>query len=167
MSPELPRAAIHLSRLQLKRHRLIRLRRHQQILEILISRHLHALLKRTHESVAWLYLCANLRILQLKQQPELSRDGIAELRYFVPGPSDLDEVFSRRDELLSNHALWETCYGVEIAAFFGFARGATGEVGLVLAALGVCEVGAVILVHGETETAFEGADVVLEAVGAC
>lgn len=103
----------------------------------------------------------------MEQQPKLSRDGIAELRYLVPGPPDLDEVFSRRDELLSDHALGETCYGVEVAAFFGFARGATGEVGLVLATLGVREVGAVVLVHGETETAFEGADMVLEAVGAC
>ena len=34
-----------------------------------------------------------------------------------------------------------------------------------LTALGVGEVGAIILVDGEAETAFEGADVVFEEVG--
>ena len=34
-----------------------------------------------------------------------------------------------------------------------------------LATLGVGEIGAIILVHRETETAFEGADVILEEVG--
>lgn len=105
--------------------------------------------------------------MQLEQKPELSRDWVAELRYFVARPADLDEVFSRGYELLPNHALWQTCYGVEIATFFGLTRGATSEIGLMLAALGVGEVGAVVLVDGETETAFEGADMILEAVGAC
>lgn len=105
--------------------------------------------------------------MQLEQQPELPRDRVAELRYFVARPADLDEVFSRCYELLPNHSLWQTCYRVEIAAFFGFACGSTGEIGLMLAALGVGEVGAVVLVDGETKTAFEGADMVLEAVGAC
>lgn len=66
--------------------------------------------------------------------------------------------------MLSDHPSGESGYGVEVPAFFCFARGASGEVGLVLAALGVREVGAVVLVDGETETAFEGADVVAEAV---
>ncbi len=34
-----------------------------------------------------------------------------------------------------------------------------------LAALGVCKVGAIVLVDGETETAFERANVVFEEVG--
>ena len=34
-----------------------------------------------------------------------------------------------------------------------------------LAALGVGEVGAIVLVDGEAETAFEGADMVFEEVG--
>jgi hypothetical protein len=34
-----------------------------------------------------------------------------------------------------------------------------------LSALGVCEVRAIVLVDGETESAFEGSDVVLEEVG--
>ena len=32
------------------------------------------------------------------------------------------------------------------------------------ASLGVCEVGAIVLVYGETQAAFEGADVVFEEV---
>jgi len=49
--------------------------------------------------------------------------------------------------LLADHALWQAGYRVEVSAFFGFAGGATGEVGLVFAALGVGEVGAIVLVY--------------------
>lgn len=52
-----------------------------------------------------------------------------------------------------------------VFAFALFAGGATGEVRLVLFALRVGQVGAVILVDCETETALEAADVVLEEVG--
>ena len=69
-----------------------------------------------------------------------------------------------RDELLADHTLRKAGYRVEVSAFFGFAGGPTGEVGLVLAALGVGEVGAIVLVYCQAETAFEGADVVFEAI---
>lgn len=94
----------------------------------------------------------------------MSRDWITQFRYFVPWPPDLDKVLPRCYELLPDHALWETRYRVEVATFFGFARSAAGEVGLMLAPLGVGEVGAIVLVDGETETAFEGTDMVLEAM---
>lgn len=51
-----------------------------------------------------------------------------------------------------------------VFAFALFAGGAAGEVRLVLFALRVGQVGAVILVDCETETALEAADVVLEEV---
>lgn len=63
----------------------------------------------------------------------------------------------------SDHPRGEPRYGVEIFAFFCFTRCAPREVGLVLAALGVCKVGAIVLVDGEAEAAFEGADMVAEA----
>lgn len=48
---------------------------------------------------------------------------------------------------------------------FLFAGSAAGKIGLVFAALGVCEVGAVVLVDGQTEAAFETAYMVFEEVG--
>ena len=38
------------------------------------------------------------------------------------------------------------------------------QVGLMLAALGVCEIRAIVLVDGKTKAAFEGADVVFEKI---
>jgi hypothetical protein len=56
--------------------------------------------------------------------------------------------------------------GVDFAfAFFLLAGGAAGEVRLVLLALGVGEVGAVVLVDGEAEAALKGAKMVAEDVG--
>jgi hypothetical protein len=49
--------------------------------------------------------------------------------------------------------------------FFLFAGCATGEVGLMFSALGMREVGAIVLVDGQTEAAFEASDVVFEEVG--
>jgi hypothetical protein len=52
-----------------------------------------------------------------------------------------------------------------VFAFALFAGSAAGEVRLVLFALRVGQVGTVILVDCETETALEAADVVFEEVG--
>lgn len=52
-----------------------------------------------------------------------------------------------------------------IFAFALLAGGATGEVRLVLFALRVGQVGAIILVDCEAETALEAADMVFEEVG--
>jgi hypothetical protein len=68
--------------------------------------------------------------------------------------------------LLSYHSLRKTRYWIQIFAFFSFARCTPREIGLVLPALRVREVRPIVLVDGETETAFEGADVVAEAAQA-
>ena len=52
-----------------------------------------------------------------------------------------------------------------VLSFALLTRSTTGEVGLMLFALGMGEVGAVILVDCETETALETSDVILEEVG--
>jgi hypothetical protein len=45
-----------------------------------------------------------------------------------------------------------------------FSRGSSSEVGLMFASLRVSEVGAIVLVDGQTESALEAADVVFEKV---
>lgn len=95
----------------------------------------------------------------------LSRDGISCLRDLIPGPANLDDIPPDRD-LRADHANRQAGDGVGAsAALFLLAGSAAREVRLMLAALSVGEVGAVILVDGQAEAAFEGADVVLEEVG--
>lgn len=94
----------------------------------------------------------------------MPRDGVTEFGDFVAGSPDFDEVFADGN-LLPYHTNREPGHGVEVLAFFGLSCGTAGEVGLMFSALGVREVGAIVLVHGEAEAAFEGADVILEAWG--
>lgn len=102
-------------------------------------------------------------IRQLEQEPELAGLWVATFRDFVPGSSNLNKILLDGD-LLPNHADGEPGDAVDVFAFFGFAGGAAGEVCLMFAALGVGEVGTIVLVDCETKTAFERADVVFEAV---
>lgn len=89
----------------------------------------------------------------------LPRQRVPRLRNLVTRSPDLDCI------LLHLHIHRRRKQGSILSlAFLLFAGGATGEVCLMLAALGVCEVGAIVLVDGETETAFEAADVVFEEV---
>ena len=88
--------------------------------------------------------------------------GLCDL---VAWAADLDGIFAHLN-LLPDHANREACNTVDFAAAFTlFARCAAGEIGLVFAALGVCKVGAIVLVDSQTETALEAAYVVFEEVG--
>ena len=145
MRPKSPRTSVHLPSLQLERNRLIRLRSNQQILKVLIGRDLNPLLESTHEPIPRLNLGADLRVLQLEEQSQLPSNRVPKLSNFVAGATDFQVLFWR-DELLADHALWQAGYRVEVSAFFGFTGGTTGKVGLVFTALGVGEVGTIILV---------------------
>ena len=90
----------------------------------------------------------------------MARDGVSSLCDFVAGSSDFDHV-------LADLYRVRTCVAfflVSPSQLCIFGR-APGEVGLVLAALGVGEIATVVLVDGEAEAALEAADVVLEEVG--
>jgi hypothetical protein len=151
--------SINLLRLQLKPTSLIRLRRNNEIL-ILIIRILNLLLISRHKPHARQHPRRNLLELQLEQQSLLMRQRVADLGNFVSRPPDLDQL------LLDLHAGEPGHRGlVLVFAFAGVARGAAGEVRLVLAALRVGEVGAIVLVDCQAETAFEAAEVVFEDVG--
>lgn len=163
--PKLAGAPINLPCLELERHRFVRLGGHQQILIALVRRHLDALLKCAHEPVARLDLGANFGILKLEEQAQLARHRIAYLGDLVARPANLEQVFAWCDQLLPNHPLRQPRYWIQVFALFRFACGAPREVSLVFASLRVREVGTIVLVHGETEAAFERADVIAEAVG--
>jgi hypothetical protein len=106
----------------------------------------------------------NLRITQLKQQSQLPRLRVATLCNLVPRPSNLNQVFLDRN-LLPDHPHRQPSDAVDVLPFLCFTGGAAGEVRLMLSALCVCEVGAIVLVHSETETTFEAANMVFEEVG--
>ena len=152
-------APINFPCLQLKRAALVGLRRNNQVLEVLI-RILHLLLERRHEPHPRHNPRRDLLVLQLEQQAHLPGQRVPDLRNLVTGASDLNRL------LLDLHAHRTGERGGVLALSFALlARRAPREVGLVLAALRVGEVGAVILVDGQTEAALEAADVVLEKVG--
>lgn len=157
--PMLVLPAIHLPRLQLKRTRLVRLRRNQHVLEILVWGILDLLLVRAHEAHLGRNALRNLRELQLERQTLLPRNRIPVLRDLVTRSSDLNQILFDRDRVRARVALLGFLAHLRI---FG---GAAREVRLVLAALGVGEVGAIVLVDGETQATLEGADVVFEEVG--
>lgn len=104
-----------------------------------------------------------VRVLQLEQQPLLPRDGVSDLGNLVPGPSNLDDVPPRlrHADGQSRGGVYPALRGLALLLLLGRTP---REVRLVLLALGVREVGAVILVNRETQTALERADVVLEEV---
>ena len=154
-----PFPTINLLGLQLKPTSLIRLRRNNQILETLI-RILNLLLKRRHKPHARDHARRNLLELQLEQQAQLARQRVADLGNLVTGATDLDRLLFH----LHAHRAGERG-GILVFAFALFAGGAAGEVRLVLFALRVGQVGAVILMHCQAETALEAADVIFEEVG--
>ena len=154
--PEAVLPPVDLPRLQLKTTSLVRLCRHQQELVVLVGV-LDLLLKRTHEPDSGLHTRRDLRVMELKQQAHLPRERIPRLCDLVPRPTDLDHV------LLHLHTIAHHHLSI-LLRFFLFPCCAPGQVGLMFSSLRVGEVGAIVLVHRQAETAFEGSDVVLEEV---
>lgn len=149
---------INITRLKLESTRLIRLCSNQEILEILV-RLVNLLLKGRHEPHSRHYARGDFLVLQLKQQTQLPSHWIARLGDFVSGTTNLNHIFLH----LNAHGARDNAILTRLA-FFLFSRSAAGEICLVLAALGVCEIRAVVLVHGQAESAFEAADVVFEEI---
>ena len=104
----------------------------------------------------------DLGVVHLEQQPELTRDRIADLGDLVPGQADLNKLlglharFQRR--LLLRELLRVTRRVVCVS-------GSTArEVRLVLLALRVREVGPFVRVQGQAQPAFQPAEVAPEDV---
>lgn len=168
--PVLP--LVQLPRRNLEPARLVRLRRHQQVLEVPI-RLLHVLAEGAHNLPLGRHALPDIRILQLKQQALLPRVRVPHLCDLVTRAADLDDGAPRparaepqRREPRAHHAHGQARLRVDLAlALLLLARRAPREVGLVLLALGVREVRAVVLVDCQAEAALEGAEVVAEDVG--
>ena len=156
---------VYLSRLQLESTRLIGFRRHKHVLIVLVRRIVNLLLIRTHESDLWCDIRRDLRVLKLENQALLSRNLIPRLRNLVARPSNLDHVPLNID-LCSNHPYRHPSHRIQTSSsLLLLLRCTAREVRLMLAALGVGEVGAIILVDCQAEPTLEGSDVVLEEVG--
>lgn len=143
--PVFPFPAIDLSGLQLEPTRLVRLRGDQQVLKVLVRGLVHFLLERRHETHTRYDPRCDLLILQLEQQTLLSRHGIPHLGDLVSGTTDLDRVLLHLHAHRTGHE-----GGFLVLALLLLPRRSAREVGLVFAALRVGQVGAVILVDGQT-----------------
>jgi hypothetical protein len=101
----------------------------------------------------------------LENQALLSRNLIPRLRNLVSRSSNLYHVPLDID-LRSNHANRHTSHRIKTrSSLFLLLRCAAGKICLMLPALRMSEVGAIILVNCQTQSAFKGPDVVLEEVG--
>ncbi len=133
-----------------------------QVLPIPV-RLLLVLLEAAHEPVPRLDALCDVWVVHLVEQAELAGDGVAHLGHLVTGRADLDELLVL-DLVLLPLGL-ECLLGGELVGVVLVAGGAAGEVGLVLLALGVGQVGALVGVEGEAQPALEAAEVVAEDVG--
>jgi hypothetical protein len=101
----------------------------------------------------------------LKYQALLPRDLISRLRNFVTRTSNLNHV-PLDINLRTNHTNRQASNRIYTSSsLLLLSRSTTGKIGLMLSALGVGEVGTIVLVDGQAESTFEGSDVVLEEVG--
>jgi hypothetical protein len=134
---------------------------HQEVLPIPVG-DFDLLLKRRHESVSRLDPVLDLGVVHLEQQPELSRDRIANLGDLVPGQANLDKLLGLHARFQRRLLLREL---LRIARRVVCVSGRpTGEVRLVLLALRVREVGPFVRVQGEAQPALQPAEVVPEDV---
>lgn len=157
-SPILALGAIDLASLKLEGTSLVGLSSDQQVLELLV-RLLDLLLKSRHESDSGLNILRDLRILQLEQQTQLPRQRIPSLCDLVPRSSNLDNISLDLDLRQARQIL------ISVFSQLCFSGSTSSQIGLMFASLGVCEIGTVVLVYGQTQATFETADVVLEDVG--
>lgn len=134
---------------------------HQKVLPIPVG-DFNLLFERRHEPVSRLDAVLDLGVVDLEQQAELARDRVADLGDLVPGQPDLDELLGLdarlRSGLLLRELLRVTGRVVRVAGR------SPREVGLVLLALGVGEVGPFVRVQRQAQPAFETAEVVAEDV---
>lgn len=157
-SPVLALGAIDLASLKLEGTCLVGLSSDQQVLELLV-RLLNFLLKSRHESDSRLDILRDLRILQLEQQTQLPRQRIPSLCNLVTRSSNLDDISLDLNLRQARQVL------ISVFSQLCFSGSTSGQIGLMLATLSVCEIGTIVLVDGQTEATFETADVVLEDVG--
>lgn len=157
-SPVLAFRTIDLASLKLESTCLVGLGSNQQILELLV-RLLDLLLKSRHESDSRLNILRDFRVLQLEQQTQLPRQRIPSLCNLVPRSSNLDNISLDLDLRQARQIL------ISVFAQLCFSGCTSSQIGLMLASLGVREIGTVVLVYGQTQATFETADVVLEDVG--
>jgi hypothetical protein len=86
----------------------------------------------------------------------LARQRISRLRNLVPRTPDFNNI---APDLYPHGRAQQRHIGLP---FLLFTRRTPCQIGLMLAALGVSEIRAIVLVHGKAKPAFEGANVVFE-----
>lgn len=152
--PELALRLLHLPTGHLERDRLVGLSSEQQVLPLAVWR-LNLLLVRGHEAMARHNHVRDLWVVDLEEQTLLATARIPLLRHPVAGTTDFHELLRLHARLVRSETL---------RRLFRFLGGPPGEIRLMLLALRVGQVAALVVVQGQTEFAFVGAEVVLHEV---
>lgn len=154
VGPELSLGFLHFPRGHLEGNRLVRFRRKQQVLPLAVWR-FDLLLVRRHEPMARNDSVLNLRIVNLEQQRLLVIVGLPLLRHSIAGTTDLDELLRLDPGLLRLHTR---------GRLLGLLRGTSGQIGLMLLALGVGQIASLIVVQRQTQFALVRTEMVLHKI---
>jgi hypothetical protein len=156
--PELALPSVDVARLQLDRDSLVRFASNNKVLVVWVGL-FHLLFVCAHNTDLGGDTRSKVRELELKQQPVLACVRVAYFCDAVSGPANLNNV------LLGQHTREESLLAHVVSlAFPLLLRRATCQVCLMLPSLCMREIGSIVLVDCQTETALEAADVVLEEV---
>ena len=119
----------------------------------------HLLLKCRHEPDSRYHAGGYFRVLQLKQQPMLPCQRISSLCNLVPRTSYLDHVLPYLHAHVHSHDV-----RILRPSLLLLPRRPSGKIRLMLPTLGMCQIGAIILVNSKTQATFERANMILEEV---
>lgn len=157
--PEPAFSSIDFPRLQFEPTCLIRLCGDQKILVILVRWIIYLLLKGRHEPYFGYDAGCDFRILQLEEQAVLPRQRIPRFGDLVSRPANLDHVSPHlHTHVDTQHIL------ILGSAFLLLPRRSPCKIRLMFPALCMSEIGAIVLMDCEAETAFEGSDMIFEEI---
>ena len=154
ISPELALGLFNLPARHLKCNRLIWLGSEQQVLPLAVWR-FDLLFVGGHEPMTRHDVVLNLRVVDLEQKTLLSASRIPLLGDSIAGTSDFHKLLGLHAGFIRSQAL---------RRFLSLLGGTTSEIRLMLLALRVGQVAAFVVVQGQTEFAFIGAQMVLHEI---
>jgi len=141
---------VNFARGYLERDRLIRLSSEQKILPLSIWG-LDLLLVCRHKSVARYDPLCYLRVIHLEEQALLAILRVPLLSDPVPRPANLDKLLDINPSLLRSRL------DRSIRSFLG---SSSCQVALMLLSLGMCQVGSLVVMQGQTQLTFVGTKMV-------
>ncbi len=155
VGPESGLGLVHLPRWHFESDSLVRLCGKHEVLPLSV-RGLHLLLIGGHEAVPGAHALRDLGVVYLKQEALLAIVRIPLLGHSVAWPPDLNELLDVDTRLKGSRL---------DRGVLGLLGGSPGEVALMLLALGVSQVGGLIVMQGQTQFTLECPQMISHEVG--